>query len=139
MRNHRRKYRPTITIATSSKPALVMPAAIGASGVGMPKLTFESISEARDKRAEDRAMRSLENSLLELRSPIATSSIADFDCPGRSAGYLVSRSVKNSRMSKGEKLEIRLSGTRNPSAKARPTGGAWKGPDNSERRIQRNW
>lgn len=139
MRNHRRKRRETITISASSKPALVMPAAIGASGVGMPAITAESVRERNANRAAYRAMRLAENSALELLAPVSTRTIADFDCSGRGAGYLTSRSIKNSRMSKGERMQIRLSGTRNPNARARPSGGILKEAADSQRRIERNW
>lgn len=138
MRNHRRRKRATVAIPSNSKASYVMPAPIGASGTGQPKLTIEAIREGREKRAETRAMRAIDNSLMDLRAPIATSSVSDFDY-NRGAGYLCSRSIKNSRMSKGAKLDIRLSSTRNPNAQARPTGGIFKGAPNSERRIERNW
>lgn len=143
MRNHRRKYHaPSEVVAV--KDSLIAPSAInldgiGGIGIGQPKLTIDSVREARVRRAEYRKQRAIENSNLDLRSPVKTFSVSDFDCSGRGAGYLCSRSVKNCRMSKGERMEVRLSGTRNPNAQARPTGGVFKGSPDSVRRIERNW
>lgn len=140
MAHHRSSVKRTTVadIAATTRVPLSR-VAIGGTGIGQPKLTVDKVRAMNSAKALYRAEQSMHNALTITRNPIATAGIREFDNGHDCSGYLVAKSVKDCRMSERETVDIRLSATRNRNASARPTGGEFKGPDDSSRTRIRPW